>query len=209
MKPIRKYSHKKQVRNLESVKYLESISSFDNVITAIETENPKIGKYGSTLKSTIRKLRDKCDSKKSNDFIVAVNDFENTYGCIRKITKNDKTLKSNISHIVGVFRRYVPSLTSLVSNEAMRFSVNSSSLMVGYWSWSMYKVSPKSTKWLEMSSGRGSSITTRRRNDEVNHTTSPSVALAFVVVCAVLVLCSLPIPPESKLWDRTCVCVQK
>jgi hypothetical protein len=121
MKPIRKYSHKKQVRNLESVKDLESISSFDNVITAIETENPKIGKYGATLKSTIRKLRDKCDSKKSNDFIVVVNDFENTYGCIRKVTKNDKTLKSNISHIVGVFRRYVPSLTSLVSNEAMRF----------------------------------------------------------------------------------------
>jgi hypothetical protein len=121
MKSTQKNNKKKQTRLSEKKSSLESPSSFDSVIESIETENPKIGKYGATLKSTIRKLRDKCDNNHSGDFIKVVNDFENTYGCIRKVTKNDKTLKSNISHIVGVFRRYVPRLTNLVSNEAMRF----------------------------------------------------------------------------------------
>jgi hypothetical protein len=120
-KSTRDKSKKKQTRASENKSVIESPSSFDSVIESIETENPKIGKYGATLKSTIRKLRDKCDNNNSGDFIKVVNDFENTYGCIRKVTKNDKTLKSNISHIVGVFRRYVPRLTNLVSNEAMRF----------------------------------------------------------------------------------------
>lgn len=100
---------------------IKHLSDFETVMTSIDSKNPNIGKYGSTLKSTVRKLRDKCDHSKSGDFITLINDYDATFECLRKVTKNDKTLKSNISHIVGIFRRYVPSLTDLVSEDAMRF----------------------------------------------------------------------------------------
>ena len=95
--------------------------NFADVIEAIRVNNPDIGRYGGTLVSSIRKLQDKCDPEKTGDFVLVVNDHEKTFKCLRAVTRNDKTLKSNISHIVGVVRRYVPGLVPKVKSASLKF----------------------------------------------------------------------------------------
>ena len=94
---------------------------FSDVIESIRENNPNIGRYGGTLISSIRKLQGKCDPDKTNDFVAVFNDHERTFKCLRGVTRNDKTLKSNISHIVGVVRRYVPGLSSRVKAASLRY----------------------------------------------------------------------------------------
>lgn len=96
-------------------------SDFDGVFKAIESTSPSLGKYGQTLKSTLRKLRDKCDPTGSDDFVLLLNNYEDTFSCLKKHTKTDKTLKSNISHMVGIFRRYAPGILEQVSSDAIKF----------------------------------------------------------------------------------------
>lgn len=94
---------------------------FGEVIESIRENNPDIGRYGGTLISSVRKLQQKCDPQKTGDFVAVFNDHSNTFDCMRSVTRNDKTLKSNISHIVGVARRYVPGLASLVRQPSLKY----------------------------------------------------------------------------------------
>lgn len=93
---------------------------FSDVIGAIRDNNPDIGRYGGTLISSIRKLQQKCDPEKTGDFVQVFNDHDRTFQCLRSVTRNDKTLKSNISHIVGVVRRYVPGLAQKVRGSSLK-----------------------------------------------------------------------------------------
>lgn len=95
--------------------------NFGDVADSIRENNPAIGKYGGTLVSSVRKLEQKCDPDATGDFVHVFNDHERTFKCMRAVTRNDKTLKSNVSHIVGVARRYVPGLAALVKPASMKF----------------------------------------------------------------------------------------
>lgn len=96
-------------------------TSFAAVLARLDSAGSELGNYGRTLSSTVRKLRDRCDPSGSGDFVSVVNDFERSFACLERASRTPSTLKANVSHLVGVFRRYVPELSARVSPKARQF----------------------------------------------------------------------------------------